>query len=307
MAKVVVTRELAGEAVDRLRAAHQVVVWPETPPPPREWLLEQVADADGLLSLLTDKVDDELLVGAPRLRVVSNYAVGVDNVDLAATAARGIAVGRTPDVLTDATADLTMALLLAVARRLPEAEADAREGRWLTWDPQGWLGVELRGSVLLIIGPGRIGGAVAERAAAFGMEVRTVGRGDDLQAALAEADFVSLHAPLTAATHHLIDADALRRMRDDAILINTGRGGLVDQVALRQALEEGWIRGAGIDVTDPEPLPVDDPLFGAPRLIVLPHIGSATDAARRAMAERAVANLEAGLEGRELPFPAPIA
>jgi glyoxylate reductase len=307
MAKVVVTRELAGEAVDRLRAAHQVVVWPETPPPPREWLLEQVADADGLLSLLTDKVDDELLVGAPRLRVVSNYAVGVDNVDLAATAARGIAVGRTPDVLTDATADLTMALLLAVARRLPEAEADAREGRWLTWDPQGWLGVELRGSVLLIIGPGRIGGAVAERAAAFGMEVRTVGRGDDLQAALAEADFVSLHAPLTVATHHLIDADALRRMRDDAILINTGRGGLVDQVALRQALEEGWIRGAGVDVTDPEPLPVDDPLFGAPRLIVLPHIGSATDAARRAMAERAVANLEAGLEGRELPFPAPIA
>jgi glyoxylate reductase len=307
MAKVVVTRELAGEAVDRLRAAHQVVVWPETPPPPREWLLEQLADADGLLSLLTDKVDEELLVGAPRLRVVSNYAVGVDNVDLAATAARGIAVGRTPDVLTDATADLTMALLLAVARRLPEAEADARAGRWLTWDPQGWLGVELRGSVLLIIGPGRIGGAVAERAAAFGMEVRTVGRGDDLQAALAEADFVSLHAPLTAATHHLIDADALRRMRDDAILINTGRGGLVDQVALRQALEEGWIRGAGIDVTDPEPLPVDDSLFGAPRLIVLPHIGSATDTARRAMAERAVANLEAGLEGRKLPFPAPIA
>jgi glyoxylate reductase len=307
MAKVVVTRELPGEAVGRLRAAHEVVAWPETLPPPRDWLLAEVAEAEGLLALLTDKVDAELLAAAPRLKVVSNYAVGVDNVDLAEAAARGIAVGRTPDVLTDATADLAMALLLAVARRLPGAAADAREGRWPTWEPGGWLGVELRGATLLIVGPGRIGTAVAERARGFGMEIRTVGRGDDLHAALAEADFVSLHAPLTEATHHLIDADALRAMRDTAILVNTGRGGLVDQEALRQALTEGWIAGAGLDVTDPEPLPPEDPLFAARNLIVLPHIGSATHTARRAMADRAVANIEAGLAGAELPFPAPSA
>jgi glyoxylate reductase len=307
MAKVVVTRELPGDAVARLREAHEVVVWPETLPPPRDWLLAEVAEAEGLLALLTDKVDAELLEAAPRLKVVSNYAVGVDNVDLAATAARGIAVGRTPDVLTDATADLAMALLLAVARRLPEAEADARGGRWPTWEPGGWLGVELRGATLLIVGPGRIGTAVAQRARGFGMEVRTVGRGDDLHAALTEADFVSLHAPLTEATHHLIDADALQSMRDTAILVNTGRGGLVDQEALRRALTEGWIAGAGLDVTDPEPLPPEDPLFAARNLIVLPHIGSATHTARRAMAERAVANIEAGLAGAELPFPAPSA
>jgi glyoxylate reductase len=305
MAKVVVTRELPGEAVGRLREAHEVVVWPETLPPPRDWLLAEVAGAEGLLALLTDKVDAELMAAAPRLKVVSNYAVGVDNVDLAEAAARGIAVGRTPDVLTDATADLAMALLLAVARRLPEAAADARDGRWPTWEPGGWLGVELRGATLLIVGPGRIGTAVAERARGFGMEVRTVGRGDDLHATLAEADFVSLHAPLTEATHHLIDADALQAMRDTAILVNTGRGGLVDQEALRRALTEGWIAGAGLDVTDPEPLPPEDPLFAARNLIVLPHIGSATHTARRAMADRAVANIEAGLAGAELPFPAP--
>ncbi len=303
MAKIVVTRGLPGDAVDRLRAAHEVVVWPETMPPPRDWLLAEVAEAEGVLAMLTDKVDAELIDAAPRLRVVCNYAVGFDNVDLDAAAARGIAVGRTPDVLTDATADLAMALLLAVARRLPEAAADAREGRWPTWEPQGWLGVELRDATLLVVGPGRIGTAVAERAAGFGMEVRTVGRDDDLHAALAEADFVSLHAPLTEATHHLIDAGALAAMRPTAILVNTGRGGLVDQVALRHALVEGQIAGAGLDVTEPEPLPPEDPLFAAPNLLVLPHIGSATHTAREAMAERAVANLEAGLAGRELPFP----
>jgi glyoxylate reductase len=304
MAKVVVTRELVGDALERLGHRHEVRLWQARTPPPRDWLLEQVADADGLLSLLTDKVDDGLLEQAPRLRVVSNYAVGVDNIDLGAARARGIAVGRTPDVLTDATADLAMALLLAAARRLPEAQADAREGRWQTWDPRGWLGVELRGSVLLIVGAGRIGRAVGERAAGFGMEVRLLGRGDDLHAALPEADFVSLHAPLGPETRHLIDAEALRLMSERAILINTARGGLVDQVALRTALEEGSIAAAGIDVTDPEPLPPTDPLFGAPNLIVLPHIGSATRTARAAMADRAVANLEAGLDGQELPFPA---
>jgi glyoxylate reductase len=306
MAKIVVTRELAGDAVGRLAAAHEVVIWPETLPPPRDWLLAEVTEAEGLLAMLTDKVDAEVIAAAPRLKVVCNYAVGVDNVDLGAAAARGIAVGRTPDVLTDATADLAMALLLAVARRLPEAAADAREGRWPTWEPQGWLGVELRDATLLIVGPGRIGSAVAERAAGFGMKVRTVGRGDDLHAALATADFVSLHAPLTEATHHLIDAEALAAMKDTAILVNTGRSGLVDQVALRHALVESQVAGAGLDVTDPEPLPPEDPLFAAPNLIVLPHIGSATHTAREAMAERAVTNLEAGLSGRELPFPAPL-
>lgn len=303
MARCLVTRALPGDALDRLAGLHEVEVWPGELPPSRDWLLERVGGVEGLLCLLTDRVDAELIAAAPRLKVISNCAVGTDNIDLAAAAARGIPVGRTPDVLTDATADLTMALLLAVARHLPQAQRAARDGRWRTWEPQGWLGLELRGAVLAVIGAGRIGRAVGERASAFGMDVRLLGRGADLKAELAQADVVSLHVPQTPQTYHLIDGAALRSMKQTAILVNTGRGGLIDQVALARALHQGWIAGAGIDVTDPEPLPVEDPLFDAPNLIVLPHIGSATHAARGAMAARAVQNLFAGLEGEPLPYP----
>lgn len=304
MARCVVTRLLPGPALERLRD-HEVELWRGPLPAGREWLLQRAPTADGILSLLTDRIDRELIAGAPRLKVISNYAVGVDNIDLLAAAERAIPVGCTPDVLTDATADLAMALLLALARHLRDAERDLRAERWLAWGPASWLGLELRGATLAIVGPGRIGTAVAERARAFGMDVVLVGRCDDLLAAVARADVVSLHTPLAEGTHQLIDEAILRAMKPTALLVNTARGGLIDQAALVRALAEGWIAGAALDVTDPEPLPGGDPLLGAPNLLLLPHIGSATRAARTAMAERAVSNLLAGLEGQPLPYPAP--
>ena len=306
MARVYVTRALPGAALARLRASDgvDVVVHDGSLPPTSAELRAGVAEADGLLCLLTDRVDAALLEAAPRLRVVSNYAVGRDNIDLEAARARGIAVGVTPDVLTEASADLAFALLLAAARGLVTAAADVRAGRWRTWEPQGWLGVDVHGATLAIVGAGRIGLAVARRAEGFAMRVLTVGRDDDLHAALAQADFVSLHVPLTDATRGLVDAAALRAMKPTAILVNTARGGVVDQVALRAALVAGEIAGAALDVTDPEPLPADDPLLSAPNLLVVPHIASATHATRERMAEMAVDKLLAGLAGDPLPHSA---
>jgi glyoxylate reductase len=295
---------LPGSALERLAEAHEVEILDEGGPPPPALLRERIGEADGLLSLLTDSVDGTLLDATSRLEVISNYAVGCDNIDLGAARARGIAVGVTPDVLTDATAELAMALILSCARRLPQAAADVRSGAWRTWEPEGWLGLELRGSRIAIVGAGRIGRRVGELAAGFDMEVILVGRDDDLHAALAVADVVSLHAPLTPATRHMVDARFLGAMRSTGILVNTGRGGLVDQAALGAALRDGWIAAAGLDVTDPEPLPADDLLLTAPNLLVLPHIGSATASARARMADRAVDNLLAGLAGLALPFPA---
>jgi glyoxylate reductase len=230
--------------------------------------------------------------------------VGVDNVDVAAAAARGIPVGNTPDVLTETTADLAFALILAAARRLPDGIAAVRAGEWLTWEPDWLLGHDVHDATLGIVGLGRIGSAVARRAEGFGMEVIAAGRGDDLEDLLAHSDFVSLHAPLTPETRHLIDAPALARMRPTAYLVNTARGGLVDQDALAQALRDEQIAGAALDVTDPEPLPPEHPLLDAPNLIVLPHLGSATHATRERMADLAVDNLLAGLAGRPLPHQA---
>jgi len=304
MARVLVTRRLPGSALELLGAAgHDVRVRESKLPPSHAELLEAIPAVEGLLCLLTERIDAEVIGAAPRLRAISNYAVGTDNIDLAAAAARGIPVGCTPGVLTDATADLTMALLLAAARRLPEAERAVRAGEWRTWEPRGWLGLELRGARLAVVGFGRIGKAVAERARAFGMQIEPVGRGDDLHAALARADVVSLHVPLTEGTRHLIDAQALRAMRPGAILVNSARGGIVDQPALAAALHDGTIAAAALDVTDPEPLPAGDPLLGAPNLIVLPHVGSATVATRQRMAAMAVDNLLAGLAGEPMPHP----
>jgi glyoxylate reductase len=302
MGRCVITRRLHGDAVDRLRGAHEVVVHEGPMPPTRDELHALAAGAEGLLTLLTDTVDAALLDAAPRLRVVSNYAVGTDNVDLAACRARGIPVGRTPDVLTDATADLALALILAAARNLPEAARAVKDGEWRTFEATRWLGMELRGQTLLVVGAGRIGRAVAQRAEAFGMRVILAGRDDPPP--FEAADVISLHCPLTPETRHLVDAAALARMKPSAILVNTARGPVVDTEALRTALHDGQIAAAALDVTDPEPLPADHPLLRAPNLLVVPHIGSATTNARARMTEIAVENLLAGLAGEPLPHPA---
>jgi glyoxylate reductase len=277
-------------------------------------LAARLSEAQGLFSLLTIPVNAALLERAPNLLVVSNMAVGVDNVDLGACTRRGIPVGNTPGVLTEATADLSMALILSAARRLPEAAADAKAGRWTTWDPTGWLGADLDGAVLGIAGMGKIGRAVAKRAHAFGMrlvysdtapvpeiEEQLGAKFVSFDELLSQSDILSLHVPLSNETYGLVGEDALRRMKPTAILVNAARGPIVDTLALQQALEQGWIRGAALDVTDPEPLPPDHPLYSLPNCLVIPHIGSATHNTRRRMAELACQNLLAGLEGRRLP------
>jgi glyoxylate reductase len=304
MAHVFVSRQLPGSALDRLRAAHDTTVWPEQLPPTQTQLREHAAGADALLTLLTDHIDAALISAAPKLKVIANYAVGYDNIDVEAASARSIAIGNTPDALTEATADLAFALLMASGRRIVEAAGAVRAGAWKTWEPGAFLGADIYGATIGIIGLGRIGQAVARRAAGFGMEVLTTETRDahNLEHLLRRSDFVSLHLPLTSGTHHLINADALALMKPTAILINTSRGGVVDQAALAQALSTGQIAGAALDVTDPEPLPLEDPLLQAPNLLVVPHIGSATWTARERMAEISVDNILAGLEGRPLPY-----
>jgi glyoxylate reductase len=306
MARVFVTRALPFEALGRLRAAHDVDVWPDPDPPSPAELRERAAGADALLTMLTDRVDAALLDALPQLRAVANMAVGTDNIDLEAARDRGVAIGSTPGVLTDATADLAMALILAITRRLPEGEARVREGRWGPWQPAQDLGTELAGATLGIVGFGRIGRALATRAQAFGMQIVHTARssGVTLDELLGRADVVSLHVPLSPATHHMIDTVALSRMKQSAYLVNTARGGVVDQDALRDALQRRRLAGAALDVTDPEPLPADDPLLDAPNLIVVPHIGSATAGTRARMAAMAVDNLLAALDDRPMPHPA---
>lgn len=308
MARVFVTRRLVGDALERLRAAgHEVDVWPGAEPPPPAQLVEHAAPADALLCTLSDRIDAGFLDANPQLKVIANYAVGLDNVDLAAAHRHGIPVGNTPEVLTDATADIAFALLLAAARRLPQAAQTVKDGRWGTWQPDGHLGADLVGATLGIVGAGRIGQAVARRARGFDMQIlETTSRGGTpLDELLARSDFVSLHVPLTRQTHHLIDAAALKQMKRTAILVNTARGPIVDQQALIDALHAGEIAGAALDVTDPEPLPPDHPLLQAPNALVLPHIGSATARTRATMAELAVDNVLAGLAGEPLPHAAP--
>jgi glyoxylate reductase len=295
VASCFVTRELPGTALDRLRAEHEVEVWPGELPPSRDELVEHAREAEGLLSLLTDLIDADVIAACPRLRAISNYAVGSDNIDSEAAAARGIEVAVTPDVLTDTTADLAFALLLAAARRLPEGERDVREGRWRTWEPGGWLGQDVHGANLCIVGPGRIGSAVARRAEAFGMNVWLVGRGDPLRDAIRDADFVSIHCPLTDETRGLFGKAEFNVMRPTAVLVNTARGPIVETEELTRALIDGRVAGAALDVTDPEPLPPDHLLVKLPNALVVPHIGSATHRTRERMADLAVDNLLAAL------------
>jgi glyoxylate reductase len=304
MARIFATRALPFTALDRLRAEHEVREWPGALPPSPAELLAEAREADALLTLVTDPVGADLLDACPQLRAIANMAVGTDNIDTEAAAARGIPVGNTPGVLTDATADLAFALLLALARRIVPGAAQVRAGEWRTWEPAAGLGADLSGALLGIVGWGRIGQAVARRAAGFGLEVVHSSRssGVPLDELLAGADFVSLHTPLTPETRHLIDARALARMKPTALLVNTARGGVVDQAALRTALLDGEIAGAALDVTEPEPLPAADPLLQAPNLLVVPHVGSATVRTRARMADMAVDNLLAALAGRPMPY-----
>jgi glyoxylate reductase len=301
--KVFVTRALPGGAIDRLAAEHEIEVWPEALPPPRDELLACVREVQGLLALLTDRVDAELMDAAPNLRAISNYAVGVDNIDVDAATARGIPVGNTPGVLTDTTADLAVALMLGIGRRLVDGDAYVRRGEWRTWEPDQLLGRDLHGATVGIVGFGRIGQAVARRLEGFECTILHTSRsgGVGFEELLERSDFVSMHTPLTPETRGLIDADALRRMKPTAYLVNTARGPVVDTEALAAGLHAGEIAGAALDVTDPEPMPADHPLLDAPNLLVLPHLGSATHATRERMAEMAVDNLLAGLRGEEMP------
>lgn len=301
--KVFVTRGLPGGALGRLAAEHDVDVWPERRPPPRDALLEHVRDVDGLLAMLTDGIDAEVMDAAPSLRAISNYAVGVDNIDVEAATERGLPVGNTPGVLTDTTADLAVALMLGIARRLLDGDAYVRRGDWQTWEPQQVLGRDLYGSTVGIVGFGRIGQAVARRLEGFECTVLHTSRsgGVPFEELLERSDFVSVHTPLTPETRGLIDAEALRRMKPTAYLVNTARGPVVDTAALTEALRAGEIAGAALDVTEPEPLPADHALLETPNLLVLPHLGSATHATRERMADMAVDNLLAALHGERMP------
>ena len=311
--KVFVSRALPGDALRRAAELVAVDIWPEATPPPPEVLREKARDKDGLLVLLTDPVDERLLAEAPSLKVVSNYAVGFDNVDVAACTARGIPVGNTPDVLTETTADLTFALLMAAARRIVEGVEVSRRGAFKAWSPTLLLGQDVHGATLGIVGMGRIGRAVAKRATGFGMKVLfTAGstppaveingaRQTDFETLIAASDFVSLHVPLTEETRGLIDRTVFDQMKPSAILINTARGPVVDQDALLDALTTHTIAAAALDVTTPEPLPSGHPLFALDNCLIVPHLGSASFATRSKMAEMAVDNLLAGLAGRPLP------
>ena len=298
VARCFVTRDLPGPALGRLRERHEVDVWPERLPPPYEELRARTARAEGLLSLLTDRVDAALIEGSPQLRAIANYAVGYDNVDLDAARARGIAVGNTPDVLTDATADLTFTLLLAAARRLPDALLSVQRDDWLTWEPAAYLGHDVHGATLGIIGMGRIGRAVARRAEGFDMTVLHTGSdgGVPLLTLLNRSDFVSLHCPLTPETRHLVNAARLARMRPGAVLVNVARGGCVDEAALADALARGPLGAAGLDVYEDEPR-VHPALLALDNVVLAPHIGSAERPTREAMAGLAADNVLAVLAG----------
>lgn len=295
-----VSREIPSAGLGLLLEAGSVETWQGDAPPPRAELLERVAESDALLCLLADRIDAEVMDAAPRLKVISNYAVGTDNIDMPAASERGICVCNTPGVLTDATADLTWALLLAAARRVVEGDALVRSGNWISWDPQLLLGQPLSQRTLGIIGMGRIGAAVARRAVGFDMQVlyyarhrneraeqQTGARFVELETLLRQSDFVSIHSPLTPQTRGLIGADQLALMKPSAVLVNTGRGPVVDQAALVDALRERRLFSAGLDVYDVEPVPTDSPILELDNAVLLPHLGSADVPTRQNMARMA--------------------
>lgn len=313
--RVFVARKIAPEALDKIAAATEMELWEGELPPPRDVYLEKVRNIDGLLSILTDKIDAEIMDAAPRLKVVSNLAVGFDNISVPEATDRGILVGNTPGVLTETTADFAFTLLLATARRVVEGHQYTQKGQWKTWGPMILLGHDVHHATLGIIGSGRIGMEMAKRARGFDMKViyyDVVRRKPeeeaalgleyvaDLQELLSRADFVSVHVPLTAETRHMIGAREFATMKPTAVLVNSARGPIVDPRALYEALKNKQIFAAGLDVTEPEPIPMDDPLLTLDNIVIAPHIASASVATRTKMANMAAANLLAGLNG-ELP------
>jgi glyoxylate reductase len=314
--RVFVTRPIPGEAISLLETIAEPSIWIDETPPPRDVLLKEVRRADGLLCLLTDKIDAEVMDSSANLRVISNYAVGVDNIDIQAATARGISVGNTPGVLTETTADLAFALVLAVARRIVEADRFLRDCGWRAWSPTLFLGRDVHHSTMGVIGMGRIGQELVRRAHGFSMTVlytnprpveqveRDFGaRRVALDELLRESDMISIHTPLTENTRHLIGNAELEMMKPTAIIVNTARGPIIDQTALYEALKAHKIAGAGLDVFENEPIDCDDPLLELDNVVVVPHIGSASVATRTKMAFMAVENIIAGLEGKPLPHP----
>ena len=309
-----VSRKIFKEALQTIHNAADAEVWQEDLPPPRATLLEKVRGVDGLLCLLTDQIDGELMDAAgPQLKVISQIAVGYENIDVQEATRRKIPVGYTPGVLTEATADLTFALLMAVARRVVDGAQAVRDGKWKTWHPLHFLGPDVHGSTLGVIGLGRIGFEVAKRARGFNMKVlySDVVRREDIEAEyrltfvdmdtlLGESDFVTLHVNLTGETRHLINEASLSKMKSSAILVNAARGPIVDPGALYNALRDGVIAAAALDVTEPEPIPVDDPLLTLDNCLIVPHIASASVPARREMSRIAAQNLVNGLKGERL-------
>jgi glyoxylate reductase len=311
---VAVTRKIPESGLQLLREATTVEIWDQELPPSPDEIDALLEGCDGAITLLTDRIDGAVLDRHPSLRVVSNFAVGYDNIDVPAASERGVLVCNTPEVLTNATADHTWALLLAAARRIPESISYVRDGKWKTWGPMLLLGREVSGATIGIVGLGRIGKEVAKRARGFDMRVLAFDPFEDaafarehdvtyvpLEELLADSDFVTLHVALTPETHHLIGAAELGRMKPTAILVNASRGPVVDTDALVDSLRSGSIFGAALDVTDPEPLPADHPLVNMTNCIVVPHTASATVQTRDRMAELAAQNLLAGLRGERPP------
>jgi glyoxylate reductase len=314
--KVYVTRQLFDEAIEILEEHADVEVYEGVDDAiPRELLLEKVADVEGLLSLLTERIDAEVMDAAEGLRVISNYAVGYNNIDVAAATERGIYVTNTPGILTDTTADAAFALLMAAARRIPEADRHIRARGWIhAWGPRMFIGTDVHGKTLGILGMGRIGSAIAKRAKGFDMKViyHDLYRREDLEEELGidyksreevlrEADFVSLHVPLTPETHHMIGAGELAAMKETAILINTSRGPVVDEEALYEALRDGAIAGAGLDVFEVEPINPGSPLLDLDNIVLTPHLASGSVETRTKMATTAALNLVSVLQGKEPP------
>ncbi|MEA3345566.1 MAG: D-glycerate dehydrogenase [Chloroflexota bacterium] len=312
--KVFVSRLIPDRGLDLVKEFCDTEVWDGELPPPRDVLLEKVRDMEGLLCLLTDEVGAELLDSAPDLKVVSNYAVGFDNIDVEECTKRGIPVGNTPGVLTETTADLAWALLMAGARRIVEGADYVRAGRWKTWRPMLLLGQDVHGATLGIIGLGRIGSAMARRASGFDMRVLyyDIRRREDLEAEwgveyadldalLRESDFVTIHTVLNSETYHFIGKREFQLMKETAVLVDAARGPIIDPEALYQALKGGQIAYAALDVTEPEPINIDNPLLELDNIVIVPHLGSASYATRGKMAEMAARNLIAGLKGERLP------
>jgi glyoxylate reductase len=313
--KVFVTRRIPAAGLDRIREQCDAEIWPEQMPPPYELIRQKIATSDGLVSLLTDRIDAPLMDACPRLKVVSNYAVGFNNIDVAAATERGIAIGNTPGVLTDATADMAFCLLIAAARRLVESVEYSQAGQWKTWEPLGHLGQDLARRTLGVVGMGRIGYALARRCR-FGWDMQILyydmyrsekaeaelgARSVDLDTLLRQSDFVSVHTDLNEATRGLFNAERFKKMKPTAVFVNTARGPIVVEKDLIAALKTGVIFAAGLDVTDPEPPQPSSELLRLPNLIVAPHIASATVGTRNAMAEICANNLLAGLRGEPLP------